>query len=62
VILGLEYNYVALDRNVSVPVVILPATPLGVDSTVDVDTSIHSVAARLTFKLGRPEAVYEPLK
>ena len=56
VILGLEYNYVDLGQNRSDQVVVLATgAPLaGAFATSNVDTTIHSVMARLSIKLGQP--------
>ncbi len=55
VILGLEYNYVDLGQNRSDAVVVLDTgIPVGVSASSNVDTSIHSIMARLSIKLGQP--------
>jgi outer membrane immunogenic protein len=54
VILGLEYNYVDLNGNASAAVTNLAGTPVSATlARSEIDTTIHSVMARLSFKLGR---------
>lgn len=64
-ILGLEYSYVDLGKDIGAAVTTLDGTPLGpnINANSDVDTSIHAITARLSFKLGRePAAAAAPLK
>ncbi|MDX2156308.1 MAG: outer membrane beta-barrel protein [Hyphomicrobiaceae bacterium] len=63
IVLGLEYNYVNLNEDFTSPVVVLANNaPVGPNALMDIDTSLHSITARLSFKLGRPEEHHDSLK
>lgn len=59
---GVEYNYVDLGGDVSAPIITtFDGSALGTARS-DVDTSIHTVMARLNFKFGRDEVMPRPMK